>query len=267
MENSQVIRKAVFVATGKKYLQEAYLATLSFNEANSIKTCLLTDQIVENSIWDEVILLKNASGSIRDKLSIINVDADEILFLDSDTYILEDLSPTFELLKRFDLVAKQDWSGRPYQLNGVPESYPEFNTGVMLFRKNDRIVNLFKVWESYFEEYKEVMGPEMDQRSFRKATFECDELKVFVLPPEYNQMNITVGAQTTKVKILHGRPFHDLLSMQSEINKKPSTSRVYIPKVGVIHSINETLVKDFFSLAFNFIRIGLKELFRRIRRH
>lgn len=259
-----MIRKFVYVAVGKEYVKEATLSLESLKKYNDYPACLITDQQPKLNIWDEVIVLENPDKTVKDKLEMVRCEADQIMFLDSDTLICDDLTDAFELLSRFDIVAKQDGSGRPYKLNGVPESFPELNTGVMAFNKNKKVVEFFMQWEIFFVKYKGEMGPEMDQRAFREAVFRSD-IKIFILPPEYNQMNITVGALTTRVKVMHGRPNKDIKTLSLAINKKENIQRVFIPKIGIFLSRNEIYISQFFIYSLYFIRLGITEFFKRLK--
>ena len=62
---------------------------------------------------------------------------DRTLFIDADTYVLEPVPELFTLLDHFDCAATHeeylntDWYGK-YSRPDVPESFPEFNTGILL---------------------------------------------------------------------------------------------------------------------------------------
>jgi hypothetical protein len=259
------MNKVVYVAVGEKYRKEAELSLKSLKQHNTVKVCLVTDSRPESGFWDEVIVLDNPSFSIRDKLKMQLCEADKCIFIDSDTYLADNIEDVFELLDRFEVVARQDGVRRFYKMENVPDSFPELNTGVLAFRKNDRVLDFFKLWEHYFNLYEPEMGREMDQRSFRKAAFESD-IKLFVLPMEYNLMNITIGAASVKVKVLHGRPFEQLVEMEKEINKKTMIDRVFIPEVGVIYTVPEITLPGYSKLILNFLNLSVSEAFKRLKK-
>ena len=259
------MNKVVYVAVGDKYRLEAERSVQTLKNTNNLFTCLITDTKPISSLWDEVIILDNPSFSIKDKLRMIDCECDKCLFIDSDTLIADNLSDIFDLLERFEIVARQDWGGRSYKLPGVPESFPELNTGVLAFNRNENVLKFFDLWHKYFDLYESEMGREMDQRSFRMAAFITD-IKLFVLPPEYNLMNISVGAAQLKVKIVHGRPFNELIKIEQNINSKPIEQRVFVPHIGTIYGINEITIIGFINLIIKLIWITSKEIIKRFRK-
>jgi len=106
------------------------------------------------------------------------------LFLDTDTYVTTDLGHLFEMLEDgFDLLAHQLFEGHNYGLEGVPDAFPEFNTGVIGFRNTPDVQRFFEDWNTWYGRY--VPSITCDQRSFRKAVY-LSGLRHSVLTPEYN---------------------------------------------------------------------------------
>ena len=73
---------------------------------------------------------------------IVKTDArlapyDRVIFLDTDTFITGDLIGLFTLLDRFDFAFAPEPNGRPDHGTdaGVPQAFPEPNSGVFAFRK------------------------------------------------------------------------------------------------------------------------------------
>lgn len=259
------MNKVVYVVVGEKYRKEAELSLQSLKQHNAVTVCLVTDKRPESKLWDEVIVLENPSFSIRDKLQMQLCEAEKCIFIDSDTYLADNILDIFDLLDRFEIVARQDGVRRFYKLENVPDSFPELNTGVLAFRKNERVKDFFNLWEHYFNLYEPEMGREMDQRSFRKAAFESD-IQLFVLPMEYNLMNITMGPASVKVKVLHGRPFEQLVEMEKEINQKTMIDRVFIPEVGVIYTVPEITIPGYSKLILNFMQLTVSEALKRLKK-
>lgn len=259
-----MINKYVYVAVGQKYMDEAEVSARSLKKHTKNQICLISDKYPLTNLWDHVILITDPDYSIEDKLKMIMCECDKAIYLDSDTYICEGIDDIFDLLNRFDLVARQDWMERQYKLSGIPESFPELNTGVIGFRKTEKVKHFFTLWLKYFKEYKSIMGREMDQRSFRKAIFESD-LDFFVLPPEYNLMNSTMGVVRGHVRVLHGRENNELKSIENKINQKPGNFKVFIPEIGIIYLISEMEIKKLIALIMQLSVLTLRELLNRMR--
>jgi hypothetical protein len=126
----------------------------------------------------------------------------QTLFLDTDTVVVEPLYEIQEILDRFDLAfcfAPVRWS---VEIAGVPAAFPEPNSGVLAYNKNERVLKLFEEWQSLYD----ARTHRHDQTSLRKALFDSD-LRFTVLPAEYNLRTlypIFVGGHAVP-KILHGR--------------------------------------------------------------
>jgi hypothetical protein len=62
---------------------------------------------------------------------------EDILLIDSDTFIFDDIEPLFDNLKDFDIIAdKTEWGSHGGQLNIDGQLVHPFNSGVVLFKKD-----------------------------------------------------------------------------------------------------------------------------------
>lgn len=62
---------------------------------------------------------------------------EDILLIDSDTFIFDDIEPLFDNLKYFDIIAdKTEWGAHGGQLNIYGQLVHPFNSGVVLFKKD-----------------------------------------------------------------------------------------------------------------------------------
>src|SRR5207302_5761641 len=76
------------------------------------------------------------------------------LFIDADTYIYDDFSEIFSLLKHFDLAVAhdtfriyvEDYEKLKENLHRIPISFPMLNSGVILFKKSERMERFFRAW-------------------------------------------------------------------------------------------------------------------------
>lgn len=206
----------IYITTGSDYAREAETSARSLKTAcPGLNATIFTSDDVDESLFDNVIKIKNEHGSGRviksDKIKyMLKSPYEKTVFLDSDTYIVHDFSGVFSLLDRFDLAAAH----APARINdkksnnNIPLSFPEINTGVIVFKKNPRVKKLFKLWEDEFKKdlalKKENDDHPLDQPSFRRSLYAGD-VRFSVLTPEYNCRFISPGYAWGKVFILHGR--------------------------------------------------------------
>lgn len=220
----------VYIATGKKYIEEACKSAASLkNHMPKMPITIFSSEEIESSDFDRVVIIKNPKYGFYDKVANINKSPyDTTLFLDTDTWICHDFSEIFALLKNFDIATAHAPVRITYQIDETPNSFPEMNTGVILFKKSPQINKLFDNWLTLFKEQMEqVVKPRHDQPAFREALFKS-QLKVTTLTPEYNCRFIIPTFISGKVKILHGR-CNDLSIVAKKINSK-TTPRFFVLK-------------------------------------
>lgn len=218
----------LYLASGQEYARQATLSAQSLKKYHpDLPITISTDQEVDTTVFDTVIPLSNAISNPGDSiLSSEHFPYDRTLFLDADTYVCEDVSGVFELLDTVDIAAAHEvgrawWNRETYAKNeiNIPESFPEYNTGVIAYRDTDAVRRLFTNWN---EEHKAI-GGELNQPAFRVASY-CSEAEFAALPPEYNFMTHTVGFASGSVKILHQGPSNvDLQDAAENINNRVGT--------------------------------------------
>jgi hypothetical protein len=110
-------------------------------------------------------------------------------------------------------------------LRGVPQSFVQPNTGVILYRNGAKMESMVREWlRIYRNQLQEQVSPPNDQPAFKKAVFESD-LRPYILPPEYNlrlDKPYFVGGNMT-AKILHARP--EFIDRERRKFKKKSVPR------------------------------------------
>jgi hypothetical protein len=201
----------VYVATGRKYYDEACISVRSLKASNRLRAAIFTDQPQPDPHFDIHIPVKSTGDGFLDK--VVNLKGspfEQTLFLDTDTFVCSDLTDLFSLLEHFDLAVAHDHLVREvYPVAGVPQAYPEFNTGVLLFRNNQAVRTLLDGWVETFRKEKELFSRKKvtgkgfpDQPPFRKAVY-VSNLRIATLPPEYNCMFRYAGSVVGEVKILH----------------------------------------------------------------
>jgi hypothetical protein len=109
----------------------------------------------------------------------------------------------------------------------VPDAFPEYNTGVILFKNTELVRNLLVDWYELFTSQLDANSiSSQDQPSFRYLLYKSD-IRFATLTPEYN-CRFTIGAMVShRVKILHGRT-DDYKKIAKEINEYELSSGGYL---------------------------------------
>jgi hypothetical protein len=251
-------RGILYIATGSQFRAEAGISAESVRRhCPTLAIALATDEPIESALFDTVILVDGPSYSFLDKPRFIaTTPFRDTLFLDSDTYCLAPFGEIFDLLEKFDFAAAhaplrfsatiEPATGQRFflPLAGVPDSFPEFNSGIMAFRHSDRMFDLFARWEEHYAaalaEPRHFGG---DQPSLRKLLYES-ELRLATLTPEYNFRLWPPNFVNGVVKFLHGRaieiggqdnPRAAFTGFGAAINAERG-ARAYLPGLGVIYN-------------------------------
>lgn len=138
---------------------------------------------------------------------------DHTLFLDTDTAVVRDIRGLFGLLDRFDIAAshapRRPASGNRHVWHvSMPHAFPQFNSGVLLFRKSPAVVTLLDQWRHHYHS----AGFPQDQVTLRELLWLSD-LRIATLPPEYNvrfmKYHYMWSKREASTHIFHRRRYHD----------------------------------------------------------
>jgi len=217
-------RGAIYIASGDEYLNKAVDSAMSLRTHNpDLEVVLFTDEDIDVGVFDQVVSIDNSVDVPGDSiLGERHMCFDKNLYIDADTRVCDDISGIFELLEHSDVIAAHN-SGRAWcneqiyndQGWNIPDTFPEYNTGVIGFKNSSNVKTLFLKWQSYYSH----LGHEHNQPSFRKALYDCD-VSLHTLPPEYNFMVFTLGFVSGDVKIIHQGPCNkDLEHCEGLINE------------------------------------------------
>jgi hypothetical protein len=194
---------------------------------------------VESELFENVVRVEPTQDGFYDKSKLIQDSPYErTLFIDADTVVLDSVSELFTLLDYFDCAATHeeylntDWHGR-YQRTDIPASFPEFNTGILMLKRSDRLRRMIEQWGALYRKYLEEKPgqPINDQPFFRAAVYFAD-VRMATLTREYNCKFRGQGYLNGKVKILHGhvefKMPHDFLEKAAKALNTSTRPRVYV---------------------------------------
>jgi hypothetical protein len=241
MNSPTCSRGVVYVATGTRYVAEAIRSRAQLRRIHpQLPAALVTDAAAPGDDWQHVFPLEHPTHTLRDKIQMRLAPWDYVLFLDTDTHVADDLEPVFALLRGgFDLAAHQLFEGHNYGLPDVPDSFPEFNTGVIGFRNTPAVHRFFDEWQACYDRL--YPGVTCDQRSFRIAVFHSG-LRHTVLTPEYNFRPLSTNFAITGLHVLHGRPLAAMPALKDTIDVN-FVHRAYVPRLGCVVSDHMTPVQ------------------------
>lgn len=237
----------IYVSWGDEFVAMAEKSLVSLKEHTpSIRTYLFTDKQRNISLFDHIetipIYADRSDTKTNGILHSCNiVSEDTVVYLDSDTLILGDISDVFKLSEWFHIAlahAPFRTTNNDIQGTKLSPALPVLNSGVIMYRNIHTIQKLFEVWvEQVFVDPSDqfvlsnLLYTGYDHGDLLRVS--GDLLRVSVLPPEYNAR--TGGSFTVQgeVKILHGRS--NLYNVADVVNECPSIVRTWIPKQGMVY--------------------------------
>lgn len=203
---------AVITAFGTPYVDLAFQAARSLRATNpDLPVDLFTEAPVDPGPFDRVHVL--ADVWIRSKIDAMRLSRFErTVYLDADLLVLADLGDVFEVLDRFDFALCHDQlrnsvhARREYRVP-LPNTYPQFNGGVVGFRRSPETRAFLDTWKAAIQDH----GISKDQPSLRELLWQSD-LRVATLPPEYNlwdlaQIDVMRPRHHAAPRIIHSNLF------------------------------------------------------------
>jgi hypothetical protein len=204
----------VYSGTGDFYIAEAIRSARSSLRHNSLPHVLFASEQVEPA-EDLVVTRFEPSGNpYLDKIANMRRSPFErTIYLDSDTYVVEEIGHMLGLLDRYDMAVAFAPGYRGLEDPAVPNAFYEFNTGVLAWRSSERMSAFLSGWEETYAAWLEQeafpgarrasRGRRADQPAFRRCAWEHD-VRVFVLGPEYNFRLGFPATLVGKVRVIHG---------------------------------------------------------------
>ncbi len=227
----------LYVASGKHFLEEAIISSRSLRiKCPLFPIAIATDELNSKKAgdhFDQVLIIDNPQYNFIDKIRpLAQSPFEKTLFLDTDTFIVEDISSLFELLDKYDFCAAFAPGREQMTIANLPSYFPEFNTGVIGYSNSMTCLSVLENWLStYKNQLTSDLMPPHDQPAFRQALFQS-EARVYCLSNEYNfrttNSNIVWGNVT--IKVIHGR-HDDYEKLSSLLNKDRQPIRFFFQSI------------------------------------
>lgn len=195
-------RGILYIASGDKYIQEAHRAARRAHRVTDLPISIVVDREVEAEVYDHIIIDEDPEHGVSDKArNLLKSPYDETIYMDSDTFVVEEVSELYGCLNRASLAVTLDphegslYSGK-YEIDEeIPNSIPEYQTGVIVYRQTSDINNFIDNWTSRHK------SPEFpDQLSFRETVYN-HSIDFEIFSSRYNKLMTDIA--NGPVKILH----------------------------------------------------------------
>lgn len=210
----------IFIATGDYAMAADEAAASIRKHSPELGIQLFTDrQDMPSGNFDHITPIDNPHE--RSKVDFIRLSPFErTLYLDTDIRIVEDIGEMFLLLDRFDIAVAHAHARNQPSTNElwrcpIPESFPQMNGGVILFKNSPAVMRLLGDWSTAYKE----AGFAKDQVTLRELLWLSD-LRIATLPPEYNiryKKYLKVWDKNeARPRILHYARFHKDLGLTTK---------------------------------------------------
>lgn len=229
-----VVKGVLYIATGDDFVNEATRSARNTRRKVDLPITLITDSEREIDVFDQVIVDDRPTYSFADKVRNIGKSPyEKTLFIDTDVYLLKDISGVFDVLEKKDIsttIDPNEWElrfERDHAFDSIPEEYPLFQTGVIGFRDSENTRELFNRWTEFHD--PEIMRS--DQSSFRAAMFNTD-IQHAPLSDLYNCLIGWPMQVTGEVKVIHDTLEHiqsqaDIDRVESALNDSHNPRHLY----------------------------------------
>lgn len=201
----------LYVANRQKFVDEALISSRSLRRFNREPICLVcTSDLVSPQVkahFDEVIVFDEMEKHtyLSKVIGLQNTPFDNTIFLDSDTFITDTISELFKILELVDFATTLEQKLHTTNISNLQykEIFPEFNSGVIVFRNNETMKKVLKDWFQFCLDNK--MGNDMP--GLRESVLiNFDTVRFSILPNRYNEHGFsTMLILDQKVKIIHER--------------------------------------------------------------
>lgn len=198
---------------------------------------VVTDRELGADCFDNVIVDSTVFEKRNKPQALQKTPYDQTIYLDTDTYLTDSIAELYDLLNKFDVGVRRnrDQAHVPDD-SPLPKSFPEFNTGVIVYSTTESVVNMLYDWEE-----RCLSSHEFDQRSFRESLF-CSDVRFTCIPNRYNCMYRYDNVVDGRVKVFHGPLVsreRNSIAVQDAISKLNNSHHVRLH-----YSWNERLFVD-----------------------
>jgi hypothetical protein len=226
-------RGILYGAVGAEYFAEAVISARSSLRHNDLPHVVFTDADRDAGHGIEVRVVEPSENPYADKIrSMLASPFERTIYLDSDTYVLDDLSDLYALLDRFDLAACHSPGYRGLSDPDVPASFYELNTGLVAWRREPETTAFLEDWLATYERWSREPpfphagdpGGYADQPAFRHCMW-THRLRLCVVGHEYCLRTPQCAQVADRVRVIHGR--HEDFERVALIANRERRARIF----------------------------------------
>lgn len=192
----------LYLAKGEEYQREATISAKRTKEVMpDVPMTIVTHEKFDTDVFSQQ-LVDNTGFSKTDKPNaLLRTPYQRTIFLDTDIYLEQSIEETYALLNEFDMAVATNPADTYLKHTvdyGVEEAFPEFNTGVIVYKSNEAVREFLRDWRASYEFWHR-----KDQPSFRQVLYESD-VRFAPLRRRYNYMYRDPAHLVGEVKVFHG---------------------------------------------------------------
>lgn len=228
----------LYSASGDQYIAEALRSARSSLRHNPLPHVLFASEGALAGVGVQGLSIERfepSSNPFVDKIANMRRSPFErTIFLDSDTYVVDEIAHLLALLDRYDIAVTYAPAYRGLDDPDVPHAFYEFNTGVVAWRASDRMTAFLRDWQETYLAWlsedeeepfpgvrKASRGGAADQPAFRHCAWR-NNIHLFVLGHEYNLRIPYPATVIERVRVIHGRhPDFDELAARINRAQRP----------------------------------------------
>lgn len=194
---------------------------------------------VESPLFERAVLVEGSADGFYDKtLYMRQSPYERTLFIDADIYVVDPVPELFATLDQFDCAATHeeylntDWFHQ-YPRPDIPSSFPEFNTGIMAYKRCPRMDRVLEEWAKLYRTFMDQNpGKKTNDQPFFRAAVYFSDLRMATLTREYNCKFRGQGYLNGRVKMLHGHVEYQMkdafVGKARQVLNASAKPRVYI---------------------------------------
>lgn len=252
--------EVVYAALGREHVVEAAISAWSLKlQMPNVTVSLTTDQMVECPYFDTVKTIRsrdrNVSPSkfakLHKMIAINSSSADNIVYLDSDTYITSDIRDVSSSI--YDIAACHDtWQfSQIYRQfnNGLPSvdapaHHAFLNGGVLFVKRTPSALRLIDQWGKIYGGNDKI---DRDQLVLQELAYD-PELRLLVLPNTFNVRAAEHIHISGPIRILHmysnrlSKNWSDTSAFRADFLNKTERNRVFTSHDGRLVWIDEDFI-------------------------
>lgn len=233
MSTDSVSNGVLYIAFGDQWVNETKESIRSLRKVSQIPIAVITDSAWSDGEQPDQFVLHEAVPGFASKPKLMGLSPFEhTLFIDTDTMLTCDVAPVFGLLKHYDMGVH--FFGPMLKIEPDLVCHPQCNSGVILYKKNEGVLDVFRSWEA---EYQAAIQGRVakDSRGFGDQRYLAiaiarSSVRAVHLDTYLNFTLWDVLVTWSPPMILHGRLPH-MESIAKEINGKWNPSKDWHPRL------------------------------------